>query len=647
MNIRPLIHLVLTALSSTLASAATLSVTSGTDTFNGDPDTVVLHWSDTGTSTSYKVYISDSSYIYSNDIIANQTNTDCKLSDLEEGHLYYWKVLGLAGSGTVFSSTSTFTTTNINPNKAKTPYPAVGQVGLSADPANPSLTNNILTWASGSSGGSYNVYFGKDLEPDETEFRGNFTGTSFNPGPLEPDTHYYWRVDTVLDPDTHDKPLKGRLWDFTTGTNGAVAYSGTMRTIFADQFENPKTNGDPTVAPCGWTRQNTSAQIRNAGYPTGKCVKLAKTTFIEKQISTEGLSNIHVKFYRSTSGFLTSEFLSVDWSVDGTTWNNLLRTYGTHDYTDGGGLQDKTCAAGANNNPTFRIRFTTNAADTARYAYVDAVQITGTPTHIPLAHTGTIAGKKVMFLGDSLTSKADDFDDRHPDYPHWTSAVQARLGFEILTAVNPLEDKPNTEENEADPNHIANNHGKGGSRAFDTPDTNTDPNSSGGFQRLKYALESDRRGVLHPDFVVINFGMNDHKMHPNGTEVETAAQFEQALRDIITYVRDHNAIPILVTPHDFYLGDPTDLNSYAATFPPGLYTPGTALDRFHLFVDRIRAIGNDTTVGVDVIDLNKAALEYDPEEFTLPGGIHCDKLGHKVYAKTIGDFLNERYGPTP
>jgi hypothetical protein len=43
-------------------------------------------------------------------------------------------------------------------------------------------------------------------------------------------------------------------------------------------------------------------------------------------------------------------------------------------YSDG--LQDKVCSTGADNNANFRIRFSTNANQTAEYAYVDDVEIT-------------------------------------------------------------------------------------------------------------------------------------------------------------------------------------------------------------------------------------------------------------------------------
>jgi len=48
----------------------------------------------------------------------------------------------------------------------------------------------------------------------------------------------------------------------------------------------------------------------------------------------------------------------------------------------------------------------------------------------------------------------------------------------------------------------------------------------------------------------------------------------------------------------------------------------------------------------DVIDINKNALEYDADEFTIDGGVHLSPLGHQIYAETIGNYLEDRYGGT-
>ena len=71
-----------------------------------------------------------------------------------------------------------------------------------------------LKWVAGASAtaSSHAVYFGTDSTPDSTEFKGNQSGTTYNPGPLSPGTTYYWRVDQVNAQGT----MTGDVWSFTT-----------------------------------------------------------------------------------------------------------------------------------------------------------------------------------------------------------------------------------------------------------------------------------------------------------------------------------------------------------------------------------------------------------------------------------------------
>ncbi len=141
----------------------------------------------------------------------------------------------------------------------------------------------------------------------------------------------------------------------------------------------PWSNGFETgsYSDDGWTTQNADAVLAtgSSAYIGTYGAKLKKTTWIEKRISTVGYDNIHVKYYRETVGLDSGENLYVEWSTDGTTWNNL-ETVRTCVYEDG--QQDKTCSSGADDTPHFRIRFRTNASKTSEYGRVDGVQVTGT-----------------------------------------------------------------------------------------------------------------------------------------------------------------------------------------------------------------------------------------------------------------------------
>ena len=79
-------------------------------------------------------------------------------------------------------------------------------------------TSTVLEWLPGAYAVSHNVYFGT-FETDVTNgaidtFKGNQTASTFDPGPLQMGTTYYWRIDEVnnLNPAS---PWKGDVWSFT------------------------------------------------------------------------------------------------------------------------------------------------------------------------------------------------------------------------------------------------------------------------------------------------------------------------------------------------------------------------------------------------------------------------------------------------
>ena len=102
------------------------------------------------------------------------------------------------------------------PVRARALYPANGDVNLPQD-----IT---LMWAAGEKVVQHEVYFGEDAEavanatPDSSGiYKGEqaLDQTTFDPGTLEWNKTYYWRVDEVNDASV-DSPWKGSVWSFTT-----------------------------------------------------------------------------------------------------------------------------------------------------------------------------------------------------------------------------------------------------------------------------------------------------------------------------------------------------------------------------------------------------------------------------------------------
>ena len=78
--------------------------------------------------------------------------------------------------------------------------------------------NSVLSFAAGSYATSHDIYFGTDYDEvagDDISgdtFQGNQSGLTFDPGTLEVETTYYWRVDEL----DGGNVVTGNVWSFTT-----------------------------------------------------------------------------------------------------------------------------------------------------------------------------------------------------------------------------------------------------------------------------------------------------------------------------------------------------------------------------------------------------------------------------------------------
>jgi hypothetical protein len=116
-------------------------------------------------------------------------------------------IKAFGGTGTVsvdYNITNPGKTTvmaSVNLAKARSPVPANNAVDV--------MPNADLSWTAGTGAASHNVYFGTS---SPGTFRGNQTATTFDPGTLDFNTPYYWRIDEISGPNT----TTGDIWTFTT-----------------------------------------------------------------------------------------------------------------------------------------------------------------------------------------------------------------------------------------------------------------------------------------------------------------------------------------------------------------------------------------------------------------------------------------------
>jgi hypothetical protein len=131
-----------------------------------------------------------------------QGTTTYDTGKLKMAKTYYWRVDEFDAFDTYKGDVWSFMTEGAVSN----PSPTKGAVDVTQTP--------VFTWAPGL-GASYEVYFGTDASSLELKGSGNLGAESFEPGQLEWNTTYYWRVDEANSANANS-PWTGPLWSFTT-----------------------------------------------------------------------------------------------------------------------------------------------------------------------------------------------------------------------------------------------------------------------------------------------------------------------------------------------------------------------------------------------------------------------------------------------
>jgi len=162
---------------------------------------VDLSWENGGGATSYDVYFgTDPNGLEHRGVVAETTYD---LNTLIRNTSYYWRIDARNTGGATRGEVWYFRTEpEPVPMAAVNPSPTDGASELSL--------NVNLSWENGGGATSYDVYFGTD--PDALEYRGNQTETTYDPGSLNIDTTYYWRIDARNSGGT----TRGLVWRFTT-----------------------------------------------------------------------------------------------------------------------------------------------------------------------------------------------------------------------------------------------------------------------------------------------------------------------------------------------------------------------------------------------------------------------------------------------
>jgi len=221
-----------------------------------------------------------------------QAATEFSPGELVMAKTYYWRVDEFDVLETHKGDVWSFTTIGA----VEALDPANGAVDVSQLPT--------LTWTPGVFADSHEVYFGTDASSLELKGSGNLGSESYEPGQLEWNTTYYWRIDEANN--THaDSPWTGNVWSFTTANF-----------LIIDDMEgyNDLDPADPT------SNRIFNAWIDGFGDPTnGSLVGYANPPFAEQTIVHSGNQSMPFEYDNAAGKSEATLTLTAnrDWTVNG------------------------------------------------------------------------------------------------------------------------------------------------------------------------------------------------------------------------------------------------------------------------------------------------------------------------------------------
>ncbi len=175
------------------------------------PDDVTLSWTPGFGAKLHTVYFGDD-YDEVNNAAGGPPGglVTYNPGTLEREKVYYWRVDEFDAVATYKGDVWSFTT----PGAVGNPQPAYSAPDVPL--------NAILTWTPADSATSHELYFGTDkdivrnADTTASEYKGSMAlgAETYDPGLLEANTIYYWRVDEV---NSQGNVSTGPLWIFTTG----------------------------------------------------------------------------------------------------------------------------------------------------------------------------------------------------------------------------------------------------------------------------------------------------------------------------------------------------------------------------------------------------------------------------------------------
>jgi len=176
-----------------------------------------LMWVDTREVGSWNVYFGTDAGL---DYLGTVTEPSFKLSSLQPGTVYLWRVDAVTDQGVIEGAVWRFKTAAAQASK---PSPQDKDTAMPFEQQNATTVKPMeLSWVAGLNAAAYDVYLGTSQDLGPEAYRGRVSQTIFAPGRLVLGTTYYWRVDSVQVDGT---VVEGETWSFTL----PIAYANVGR----------------------------------------------------------------------------------------------------------------------------------------------------------------------------------------------------------------------------------------------------------------------------------------------------------------------------------------------------------------------------------------------------------------------------------
>jgi len=184
------------------------------------------------------------------------------------------------------------------PFRANSPNPSNGSVDVDQTP--------ILSWLPGYQAASHEVYFGTDPAALEAKGSQALGSESYEPGLLEWDTTYYWRVDEVNDANP-DSPWTGAVWSFTTANFLVIDDMESYNDLLPDDYPDTANRIYDSWWD-GWKDPANGSQVGHLDPP-----------FAEQTIVHSGLQSMPFAYNNAVGKSETTFTLTDkrDWTVKG------------------------------------------------------------------------------------------------------------------------------------------------------------------------------------------------------------------------------------------------------------------------------------------------------------------------------------------